>query len=142
MAYYTVYDTYNMLLSSTPSISQLDPTPQEQRQVSDVRASGDREDIEDRYYTSDEYRKLTAEQKFDLKKRRERRGGGRKSDYRKQFVDPDKSLRPTKKTQYNKHHPLVKVAVTAARRQFAAMSMNTKENTEQSESEEKSKHQL
>jgi hypothetical protein len=113
------------------------PTPQEQRQVSDVRASGSQAEVEDRYYTSDEYRRLTAEQKLSLKKKRERRGGSRKKvSFRKHAVDPDKKLRPTKKTQYNKHHPMMKAAMKAATRKVAAMCLADEEDSEESGSEE------
>jgi hypothetical protein len=101
----------------------LNPTPQDQRQVSNVRTGGNSSDIEDRYYTRDEYRGLTADQKLSLKKKRERRGVGRKVGFKRQLVDPDKSLRPTKKAQYNRNHPLVKAALKAATRQVAAMTL-------------------
>jgi hypothetical protein len=106
----------------------MNPSPQEQRQVSDVRTSSNRDDVEDRYYTRDEYNKLTADQKFSLKKKRERRGGGRKDG------NSDRKSKPAKKTQFHKH-PVMKAAMKAARRQIAAMSLSDKEEPEESESE-------
>jgi hypothetical protein len=114
----------------------MNPIPQDHRQVSDVRAAGSREDVEDRYYTREEYNKLTADQKFSLKRKREGRGGNKKGNYRNQLANPNKKLRPTKKTQYEKHYPLVKAAMKAATRQVAAMSLADEEEPEETESEE------
>jgi hypothetical protein len=107
----------------------LNPTPQDQRQVSNVRAGGGSNEVEDRYYTRDEYRALSADQKLSLKKKRERRGGGRKVGFKRPLVEQDKPFRPSKKTQYNRHHPTMK----AAMRQVAAMTLA--DNSDQVESD-------
>jgi hypothetical protein len=114
----------------------MNPNPQEYRQVSDVRATGSREDVEDRYYTREEYNELTADQKFSLKRKREGRGGNKKGGYRNQGADSNKKFRPTKKTKFNKQHPLVKAAMKAATRQVAAMSLSDEKEPEETESEE------
>jgi hypothetical protein len=107
------------------------PAQQEQRQVSDVRVSEAKADVEDRYYTADEYRKLSADQKYSLKKKRERRGGGKRGDGRKP--------KPFRKTQQAKHNPFVKAAIKAATRKVAAMQLGDEDTTEESEMEEEMK---
>jgi hypothetical protein len=107
----------------------LNPTPQDQRQVSNVRAGGSSVEVEDRYYTREEYRALSADQKLSLKKKRERRGSGRKVGFKRQLVEQDKPFRPTKKTMYNRQHPTMK----AAMRQVAAMSLG--DNSDQDEND-------
>jgi hypothetical protein len=131
------FDRVTRLYKDHVAMTQsLNPSPQENRQVSDVRASGHRADVEDRYYTSDEYRKLSADQKFSLKRKRERRGDNGKRAFKGRLVDLDKKLRPTKRVQYNKDHPLMKVAIKAAARQVAAMRLTDERDQEESESEE------
>jgi hypothetical protein len=125
------FDRVTRLYRDHVALTQsMNPTPMEHRHVSEVRVSGSQTEVEDRYYTSDEYRRLSAEQKLSLKKKRERRGGNqRKVSFKKHAVDPDKKLRPTKKTQYNKHHPLVKAAMRAATMKVAAMSLADEEDS-------------
>jgi hypothetical protein len=107
------------------------PAQQETRQVSDVRVAGSGGDVEDRYYTANEYRQLSADQKFALKKKRERRGGGKKGD--------GKKGKPFKKGQQTKHNPYVKAAIKAATRKVAAMQLGEDDLTEESEMEEEMK---